>query len=217
MNTLECFRSSAATCLIVAWTSFAAADGPTLYVGASGGVSDLDIKSENAMRGDFNDIDDSSSGWKVHVGLMAPFENESIRGSFALEFSYIDLGEAKATITPLAPASPSQFTADFEAYGASAIIGIGIWKGLSLHGKIGWFFGETDSDPGGQPGIAFTDFDNEEGDDGVHYGIGLTYAVTEHLDLRMDWDRYDIFNIRIFGTGEDSDPDFFSVGFQYRF
>lgn len=211
------FRPTAVVCTLMMWASMAAANDLSFYVGASGGISDLDIKKENVAQVDVNGIDDSSAGWKAFLGMMAPFDNGAMRGSFAMEFSYVDLGEVEARVDPVTAGSPTKVTADFEAYGISAILGVGLWKGVTILGKVGWFYGETDSDPDGQPGIAFTDFDTDEGDDGVHYGIGLTYAVTEHLDLRMDWDRYDIFNLRIFGVGEDSDPDFFSIGLQFRF
>ncbi len=194
----------------------AARAGPSLYAGVSGGYSDLDIQDSNVTPVGSGSVDDSSHGWKIFAGAMSPRGNWPIRAG--IEVSYVDLGEADATIAVPGGIS-SEASADFQAAGISGLLGFELASKLTCFAKLGWFFGFTDSEPRANSGIALTTFSFDE-ENGFHMGLAATYALTDRLDFRLDWDRYEIFNFNLYilgPPGEDSDPDFFSAGLQYRF
>lgn len=94
-----------------------------------------------------------------------------------------------------------------QGLGLSLVGTLPLTDALGLDGRIGPVFGWTRVD-GSAPGMA-TGNDNGLG---FSYGTGLTYAVSNNLGLRLDWDRYRL----PFADGRH-DVDLATVGLQFSY
>lgn len=155
------------------------------YGGISVGRSDYDY---NCPAG-FN-CDREATGFKAFAGGKSS-EN------FGVEASYVNLGKGK------------RGGGDTWGQGLNlSLVGsVPLGQIASLNGKLGGIYSWTKTE-GFAPGMAT----GRDRGLGLSYGVGLTFALTRTVDLRLDWDRYQMK----FETGRDN-ADLASVGVAFKF
>lgn len=157
--------------------------------------------------------DDSDTGLKIFGGMQ-------VNPNFALELSYVDLGEASATETA------SLFGISFveedtaEATGF-AIAAVGLWPvhdRIDLFGKVGLFMWDVDAELeifiDGALDSRFSD--SESGTD-PFFGIGANFAVTDNFTIRAEWERYTSVGDEIDGYDVESDIDYIGASAIFSF
>lgn len=122
-----------------------------------------------------------------------------------LEGALVYLGTADATGTYLGVPTTSDVYA-----GGLQLAGIGtlpVTDRFSILGRLGVLLWGITSETG-------TGFDREDTGASLAVGAGLEYDITNHVAVRLEWERYwDVGNDLI---GE-SDVDMFTIGGMYRF
>lgn len=87
------------------------------------------------------------------------------------------------------------------SFGAFGVVRAPISEQFQLHGRLGYATSEFEASV---PGLGSASADV----DGVAYGVGAKYFITERFGLRGDFTKYD---------GDDGDADVFSVAAVLRF
>lgn len=118
------------------------------------------------------DIDQSDSFWKAYVGAM-------INSALGLELSYVDFSRAND--------QGASFDAD--GYGAAILLSLPATENLALYAKGGVYFWNAQSRFAGLRA-------NDDGED-PFYGAGLQFKLNEPLDLRLEYERYEIVEVDI--------------------
>lgn len=119
-----------------------------------------------------NDFDESEKHWKAYVGTM-------FNSAVGIELSYVDFSQA----TDLG----SSFEAD--GLGAALVLALPMTENFSIYAKGGMYFWDAESS---FAGIRATD----DGDD-PFYGAGLQFRLNDALDLRVEYERYEIVDVDI--------------------
>jgi opacity protein-like surface antigen len=158
------------------------------YLGASAGESKF--RTECASTNVFS-CDQRDTAWKVYAG-------GKFNEVFGLEFGYTDFGRINAS------------GGDTNAYAVplSLVVGTPLGERFGIFGKVGGLYGHTDvtADPS-----TLLDTGHKSGW-GWTYGVGATFAVSQNLQIRADWDRY-----KLDFVGGAKDVDMLSAGLQMRF
>jgi len=87
-------------------------------------------------------------------------------------------------------------------------------RSLSLYGRMGY----AQSDP--RPSLATNSLlpgDLRRPRDGVNYGVGVRYDMTQSLGLRVEYSRFGRFSGESTGSGLLPDSDQLMIGVQFRF
>ena len=117
-----------------------------------------------------NSIDQSDSFWKGYIGTM-------FNSAIGMELSFVDFSRA----------TDQGSTFDADGYGAALVLAFPMTENLALYAKGGLYFWDAESR---FAGISASD----DGDD-PFYGAGLKFKLNEALDLRVEYERYEISNI----------------------
>lgn len=151
---------------------------PGYYVGGGVGYFRVD---EQDFFGDDDDLDDEQVSWKLYGG-----------GDFTSwlsgEVGYINFGEF---------GDDSELEADGFTVAAIAQWPIG---NFAPYAKVGWLW--WDADVNTALGSA-----SDDGDD-VFGGLGVRFSLTQALDMRVEYERYQL---------DDADLDMGSLNLQYQF
>ncbi len=155
------------------------------YVGAGAG--------ESSFKGDCSgifDCDRRDTAWKVQAG-------GNFNSLLGLELGYVDFGRMRA------------FGGDTDAHAASVALTLGtpVGERFGVFAKGGAAYGRTDV-----TAALGTVESGKRSDWGTTWGVGATWAFTRSLQLRVDWDRYNLDFV-----GGDRDVDLVSAGLQMRF
>ena len=149
------------------------------YIG--GGIGYERVESEDFTGGDT--FEDERVSYKGVLGVRA---NEVV----SLEAQYIDFGTAKG--------------------GGNRVDAHGVTAGIVLHAPV-----FTSVHPYGKAGALFWDADSSTlgfngSDNGTDftYGAGLRFAASKHMDLRTEYERFEL---------DETDVDNVSVMLQYNF
>ena len=171
-------------------TSVQAAD-TGFYIGGSLGqskVSDFsgsDIDAANASEGitSSSSSDDKDTGWKAFAGYR-------VMKYLAIEGAYTNFGEATANGIVTAPAAFT-FDSKFEAesWSLSALGILPLNEQFSLFARLGVNVWDADYSVSAPGFVSISD--SEDGTD-VVYGLGAAYNITKNLNLRGEWERYDL-------------------------
>ncbi|MDI5922626.1 porin family protein [Halomonas sp. LR5S13] len=176
------------------------AEGP--YLGAGIGHASLDNEGLSWLdRNGFN-TDDSDTGYKLFAGYQ-------FNPNFAVEASYVDLGDFSASG---AEGSDSvNLELGIDGFTAALVGKLPIQNGFSVHGKLGMIAWDADID--GNATVDGTYYRETAGEDGTDpfYGIGAEYEIDQVM-MRAEYERYDISD-----SGEDFEVDLFSASLGYRF
>ena len=156
------------------------------YVGVSGGKSHFRTDCDSAFSCDKKD-----TGWKVYGG-------GNVNDILGAEIGYTDFGKISA----------SGGETNAWAANVSLTAGVPIGDRFSVFAKGGGIYGRTDVkasassliETGHKTGWGYT------------YGAGAALGVTPNVQVRLDWDRYNLDF-----AGGSRDVDLVSAGVQYRF
>ena len=138
----------------------------------------------NAQIDDVDEVDDAIDGWDEDDTAYKIFGGYRLNKFLAVELDYINLGEPSGAAVP-------GFNVDASVDGfAPYIVGtLPLGPYFELYGRAGYYFYDANT--------AFTDtLDNrvkfdEESEDFV-YGAGIGANLGEKLNLRFEYEKYDI-------------------------
>jgi len=145
-------------------------------------------------RGD--DFEDENDYFEGLVGYR-------FNGFFGLEANYANFGEFGGDFA----------SAEVDGWGIAAVGFLPLSDTFSLYAKAGQFFSTVDVEVG-----EFTDdFDDEQ----IFYGLGVSFAVAEPLDVVIEYNRYkvevDDSDWPIEVDSSDTDIDTVKVGVRFTF
>ncbi len=180
--------------------AFPADEGP--YLGVGLGHAELDNEALDWLERNGARTDDSDTAYKLFAGYQ-------FNPYYAVEASYLDVGEASAS--GASDADSAILTLGLEGFTAGLIGKLPIEGGLSVHGQLGLIAWEADLDLDATlDGRAYEIRADDDGTD-PFYGIGAEYLI-ERIMIRGEYERYEIGE-----SGEDVDIDLFSASLGYRF
>ena len=171
MKRLSC---SIAVCVLTALASISHAGG---YVSASIGQTDLDVPS----------FDDARS--------LAISGGYKVNKNFALEASYIDLGESEDDIDPI-------WTVEIDGLNFSAVGILPVNEQVDLFAKAGMYMWDVSVSEAG-----FGEFYSEDGTD-LSYGFGASINLAEQFSLIFEYQKFDV---------DDEDVSNISLGARFNF
>jgi OOP family OmpA-OmpF porin len=156
------------------------------YIGASAGQSHYRTDCSSAFNCDRKD-----TGFKVYGGGR-------IYDMLGFELGYTDFGKMQAS------------GGDTEAWasGLSLVAGIPIGERFAIFAKGGGVYGKTDV----RASAASLVQTGHKTGWGTTYGVGAALGVTRAVQVRVDWDRYNLDF-----AGGSRDVDMVSAGVQMRF
>lgn len=165
--------------------------------------------------------DDKDVGFKIFGGYK-------FGKNFALEASYLDLGEASAKVGASGTLSDGFFSADgstemkgkatAEALTLDAVLTLPVADIAVIFFKAGAYLAEVDAKVSGNLTIEGVELFNEtekfdERSSGAHFGLGVDFNITQQIALRAEWERLS----RVEFEDEKSDIDLLSASILYRF
>jgi len=190
------------------------------YIGAGAGQSKANNPAScSDLSGVFDPVNfsctsnDTSTGWKLFAGYQ-------FNPKFALEGTYVDLGNFKISASGSVIGLPATASGSDKASGLSfdAVGALPIGEQFGLIGRIGVFAWMLDSSanvsvPGAAPGNSTSTSDKPSGVS-LDVGVGAKYDFTQNVGVRAEWQRF--ASIGNSDTGK-SDIDLISASLVYRF
>ncbi len=151
---------------VAALTLISTAASAGLYVGGSVGQTDVDL-----------DGYDEATSYAITAGF-------DISRYFAIEASYIDLGDADDDLFP-------RWTVSADGYNAALVGRLPITTQLAAFAKVGAFIWEAELEEAG--------YGRLDSDDGTDYSaaVGLSLALTQNLDITAEYLTIDLDVARI--------------------
>lgn len=138
---------------------------------------------ESDFLGEGERFSDSRVAMKVFIGA-------DYRRVIGVELAYIDFGRA----------SDGDSRLDARGWAPAALASLPLTTDLAVYGKAGQLFWKTDRRTADARG-------SDDGSD-FFYGGGVRYAVTDHMDLRLEHERFELRN---------ADLDLTTIQMQARF
>lgn len=165
------------------------------YIGAGWGEYKLEFDGNDNLDSDF---DDDQDFWRVFGGLQ-------INDVLGVEVAYYEFDDADDR------SGTDGLEAQLDGASIAAIFSAPLHDRFSLFAKVGWFWWEADISrtqtviPGVDP--LREDFDGND----VFFGAGLNFGLTESLEVRLEYDRFEL--------DEDVNPDLdaASISLQWKF
>lgn len=156
------------------------------YLGASVGNAALDEDFDGL------NVDDSATAYRIVAGW-------SISDYFSLEGGYNDFGDFEQTFDDGSGPMTAKLSADGFILG---VVGRAPLSGrIALTGRAGMFFWDGNAE------INNVSQANPE-DSNLYLGLGLSFSISNTLELTGDWTRYELDNAA---------SSVFSLGLQYHF
>jgi OmpA-OmpF porin, OOP family len=165
------------------------------YFGGSFGKSDYEAGNVIPDLITSGAIESDDQGFKIFGGYR-------FNSNFAMEITYIDLGEAKYAGsffgTPVVGGSLETTVANFSAVGI-----LPLNQTFEFFGKVGFFAWEQKArdTTGGVP------FSGKDDGTDLSIGLGASLNLTRNVALRLEWERFKAAD----------DIDFLSLGVAFRF
>ena len=210
----------------------AIADTGKWYIGAGAGASFYndwsgDITAFDDALGVVNfdgsrssDSDKNAFGYKLFGGYTF-YEN------IAVEFSYIDIGEVDANSSASGTFYDAldnsidgnlfaSAKANVDAFTLDVNLSVPMTSVFALIVKAGVYAADTkmELDAGGDiPGVEGVNYSRTDSSNGLHYGIGVNFKVTDAIGLRAEWERLS----QVEANDGDSDVDLLSAAVIYNF
>ena len=202
--------------------STASATESGFYLGLNVGQSEFsagDEIEEFIDLFDRNDLDDSDTAWSLAAGYrFNPY--------FALELSYVDLGQASAYGEDSFGSFYERVDFSAESSGFAIALVPAIPAGpVEFNPRLGFYLGNTDisyAQVARAPGINFSGSDSDDvSSETLVLGLGIGVTLADHFQLRFDWTRYSDVGGEAELGGEafeyEEDIDTLTVGVAYRF
>lgn len=203
-------------CLAAAQPVLSAELQSGFYLGLGAGESsfdldggELDVVVLDALFSQGMVVTSGSSSFEDSDTTLALFAGYRFNPYIGVEAGYIDLGAAEyrstGTVNPPGPvfSAPSAVNVDVESTGftLAALGSFPVGSVVDLHGRIGFFFAQTDLSVAVRVASA-SGSDTETLDSiGAFFGVGAGFNFGEHWTVSVDWTRYD--NV----GDEDEDDD----------
>lgn len=178
------FLAAAVAATLAAPSAYADNHG-NFYVGGAIGKTSVDYVIPSGVAVDIKD--DSDTSWKLFAGY-------NVNENFAVEFAYQDLGENSMDIM----AVPVEV--DGDAYSLSLVGKLPMGESAEVFAKLGYAHVNADANVGGLADVS------ADGSD-VLYGLGVSYSLTDMVDVRLEWERMDF----------EDEIDTVSLGVSYNF
>lgn len=156
------------------------------YLGASVGNATLDEDFDGL------NVDDNATAIRIVAGW-------SINDYFSLEGGYNDFGDFEQTVDDGNGPLTVKLSADGFILGVTGRVPVS--KRFALTGRAGMFFWDGNAEINN-----VTEATPE--DSNLYLGLGLSFSISEKLELTGDWTRYEL---------ESATSGVFSLGLQYRF
>lgn len=133
-----------------------------------------------------------TEGWKVYSGYQ-------FNKYLGAEGGYANLNDLTATT------ATTRIKVESEAWSLAAVGSYPLTDKFSVMAKLGAAYVTTNIST--KVGAALT---QRSGDDGYqpYYGVGVTYALLDNVNLRAEWERFDL---------DDSNIDLMTAGFAVKF
>lgn len=156
------------------------------YAGISVGTTSVDVCDDLVAVG-ATSCDDTDSGLKLYAG------NEISR-NLGVELGWVDLGK----VTASGPGGSAKVEVDGFQIAALGILPVN--PRFSVFGKVGLYLWD----------VSATGSGGSLSDDGsdIMFGLGLNWNLTQNLDLRAEWEQFDI---------DGDDVSLISAGVRLRF
>ncbi|MCK5395417.1 MAG: porin family protein [Gammaproteobacteria bacterium] len=161
-------------CVLTTSVSMSHAGG---YIGASIGQTDIDVPG----------FDDANS--------LAIYGGYKVNKNFALELSYVDLGESEDDFAPV-------WTVEVDGINFSAVGIFPASEQVDLFGKVGMYMWDISVSEAG-----FGEFYSEDGTD-LSFGFGAAINLTEQFALVFEYQMFDV---------DDEDMTNISLGARLNF
>jgi OmpA-OmpF porin, OOP family len=183
------------------------------YGGASVGQSRAKIDDERITRGLLGGgfattsiLDDNrDTGYKIFGGYQ-------LNRNFALEGGYFDLGKFGFSATTV-PAGTLSGNIKVRGLNLDLVGTLPITEKFSVIGRAGLNYAQARDSFSGTGAVNVFNPNPSKRDTNYKYGLGIQYAFTEALAMRVEAERYRIND----AVGNKGDIDLFSVGLVYRF
>lgn len=199
--------------LAAAFSPLAMAQSAGWYVGGNIGqsralIDDARITSSMLSSGlTVTTIEDKKrdTGFKLLGGYQ-------FNRNFALEGGYFNLGKMGYTATTTPAGS---LTGEMKVQGLNLdLVGtLPFTEKFSGLGRVGMTYADTQDSFSRTGAVTVSDPSPNKRDSNYKFGVGLQYALTQALALRLEAERYRIND----GVGNKGDVDLVSVGLVYRF
>jgi OmpA-OmpF porin, OOP family len=196
------FKKALIASLVALSASSVMAHENGFYLGAGAGYSELDDVCndyDSLLVGASSKCDDDDNAWSVFGGYL-------FNPNFALELGYSDLGNFGVSASD----GTDSFDLDVDLT-AIDLSGVGILPlndmfSLYARGGYSWVNADVDFDS------TFGSADGDDDEGSWVYGAGVGANVTDNLELRADWRRYqDVMD------SDDVDLDVYSLLAIYHF
>ncbi len=183
------------------------------YIGGNIGQSQADIDnariSANLLDSGFSGIsiedDERDIGYKLFGGYQ-------INKHFAVEAGYFDLGSFDFTATTL-PLGTLNGEIKLRGLNADVVGFLPFTEKWSAFGRVGINYAEAKDTFSGTGAVNVLNPKADERDANLKVGVGLQYAFTDALAMRIETERYRIND----AVGNKGDIDLVSIGLVYRF
>jgi OmpA-OmpF porin, OOP family len=192
-----------ASAMIFAGSASAQASGDAgWYVGASLGQAQVDVDCSGTTA-----CDDKDSSWKIFGGYQ-------FNRNFSVELGYTDLGAVTAStpsfVVPPFVIPAANLNVDSTAWELVGIGSLPLGERFSIFGKLGLYYGETDTtvDFGALGAVNESDSTTD-----FTFGVGMRYDFTRNFGVRAEWQRY----MGLKAMDEDTDVDVISLGVVWKF
>ncbi len=137
------------------------------------------------------EFDSSTEAWRLYGGYR-------ISDYLGVEAGYVNFGTLDERVDIGASFVP--ISADAEGYTIGATIGWPVTERLSLTGRGGFLFWDSEN--------LVDDVRFDESDENFFYGAGLKLDLTRNISLTGDWTRYEL---------DEVNAETVSAGIQFRF
>lgn len=177
------------------------------YIGTNVGVTTINIDKNknilNLVNPSYTD-DEKDFGYKLYGGYQ-------LNKYFALEGGYFNLGKFDYAVSSASGSLNNNTKVMGINFDAVAILPLR--ENFSAFGRIGVNYAQTKESFNTAGAISVTDANPEYEDVNYNYGVGLQYAITENIRIRLEAERYKLDD-RI---GNSRDVDLCSIGLIYKF
>ena len=203
---------SLATLAVIA-CPLAMADSSGWYIGANVGQSRATIDNQRIANGLLQSglVTTSISDRDRNTGFKF-FGGYQLNRYFALEGGYFDLGRFGFTSTTL-PAGSLDGNIRLRGLDFDAVGFLPITEKLSAFGRIGLIYAQARDNFSGTGAVTVLTPSPRKNATNYKFGVGLQYALTPSLGMRLEAERYRIDD----AVGNKGDIDLLSVGLIYRF
>ncbi|MCG8427620.1 MAG: porin family protein [Chromatiales bacterium] len=200
------------TTLSMAGVPFAGANAKGFFVGAGIGVTSADVDSavfDSALAdsglASSTTADDGGAALRLTLGY-------EFNQHLAVEAGYVSFGDVDINSVVTAPVTGTvKSSTEVDGFTLGVRAGMPVTEKVLLFAKAGVFVWDAEwkTTASLSTGVGSSSFDDDGSD--FTYGLGAAMAINKNMDVRIDWDRYDL------GGDADLKYNIYSIGMNYRF